>query len=81
MLFFLVVNAQTPEEKLKALNLTLPIVKSPVATYVHCVRVGNVLYLSGKGPTDTNGITITGKVGKDLTVEEGQKAARFVGLT
>ena len=73
--------AQTPEEKLKALNIELPAVKTPVASFVHVVRTGNLLYLSGKGPSDANGQSITGKVGRDLTVEEGQKAARSVAIT
>lgn len=73
--------AQTPEEKLKALNIELPAVKAPIANYVHVVRSGNLLFLSGKGPSDANGNSITGKVGRDLTVEEGQKAARSVAIT
>ncbi len=73
--------AQTPEEKLKALNIELPVVKAPIASYVHVVRTGNLLFLSGKGPSDANGHSITGKVGRDLTVEEGQKAARSVAIT
>jgi enamine deaminase RidA (YjgF/YER057c/UK114 family) len=73
--------AQTPEEKLKALNIELPTVKPPIANYVHAVRSGNLLFLAGKGPSDANGNSITGKVGRDLTVEEGQKAARSVAIT
>ena len=69
---------QTLEEKLKALNIELPEVK--VASYVQTVRTGNLLYLSGTGPSDANGNAITGKVGRDLTVEEGQKAARSVAI-
>jgi enamine deaminase RidA (YjgF/YER057c/UK114 family) len=81
LLFALQTLAQTPEEKLKALNIELPVVKAPVANFVHVVRTGNLLYLSGKGPSDANGNSITGKVGRDLTVEEGQKAARSVAIT
>ena len=72
--------AQSPEEKLRALNIELPTLKSPVANYVHVVRSGNLLFLSGKGPIDEHGNSITGKVGRDLTVEEGQKAARSVAI-
>ncbi|MFN8347648.1 MAG: RidA family protein [Spirosomataceae bacterium] len=72
--------AQTPEEKLKALNIELPAVKAPLANYVPAVRTGNLLFLSGTGPSDANGNPITGKVGRDLTVEEGQKAARSVAI-
>ncbi len=82
LLFFaLRTMAQTPEEKLKALNIELPTVKVPIASYVHAVRSGNLLFLSGKGPSDADGKSITGKVGRDLTVEEGQKAARLVAIT
>ncbi len=81
LLFAIQITAQTPEEKLKALNIELPTVKPPVASYVHLVRTGNLLFLSGKGPSDANGNNITGKVGRDLTVEEGQKAARSVAIT
>jgi enamine deaminase RidA (YjgF/YER057c/UK114 family) len=72
--------AQTPEEKLKALNIELPTVKAPIANYVHAVRTGNLIFLAGKGPNDAQGNTITGKVGRDLTIEEGQKAARSVAI-
>jgi enamine deaminase RidA (YjgF/YER057c/UK114 family) len=71
---------QSPEEKLKALNIELPIIKEPIANYVHCVRSGNLLFLSGKGPYDKNGDLITGKTGKDISLEEAQKAARSVAL-
>jgi enamine deaminase RidA (YjgF/YER057c/UK114 family) len=84
-IFFMFVSnklcAQTPEDVLKSLNIELPKVKDPVASYVHVVRTGNLLYLSGKGPTDENGLSITGKVGRDLTIAEGQKAARYVAIT
>lgn len=79
-LFILQTMAQTPEVRLKALNIELPVVKAPIANYVQAVRTGNLLYLSGNGPSDANGNDITGKVGRDLTVEEGQKAARSVAI-
>ncbi len=79
-LFILQTMAQTPEVRLKALNIELPVVKAPIANYVQAVRTGNLLYLSGTGPSDANGNAITGKVGRDLTVEEGQKAARSVAI-
>jgi len=73
--------AQTPEENLKMLAIELPEVSPPVATFVHVVRSGNLLFLSGKGPYDVNGKLITGKVGRDLTLEEGRYAARRVAVT
>ena len=42
--------------------------------------VGNLLYLSGQGPRDEKGASLTGKVGKDVTVEEGYRRARLIGL-
>ncbi len=81
LLFTMKITGQTPEERLKALNIELPTVKSPIANYVHAVRAGNLLFLSGKGPSDANGNNIIGKVGRDLSVEEGQKAARSVAIT
>jgi enamine deaminase RidA (YjgF/YER057c/UK114 family) len=73
-------QAQSPEEKLKQLGVKLPAVSKPVANYVNVVQTGKLLYLSGKGPTDAEGKDITGKVGKDLTIEEGYAAARSVAF-
>ena len=67
-------NAQTPEEKLKAMGLEIPEVSLPIANYVKWKQVGNLLYLSGGGPK------VYGKVGAELTVEEGYQAARDTGM-
>src|SRR4026209_2627329 len=72
--------AQTPsrpEESRKKLGTTLAAPPTPVANYVTSVRVGNLLFLAGHGPTPG---TPAGKVGKDLTLEQGARAARRVGL-
>ena len=53
---------------------------SPVANYVDAVRVGNLIYLSGKGPQKADGTYITGKLGKDLTIEQGYEAARLTAI-
>lgn len=71
---------QTPEEKIAALGYTLPPVTAPIANYVKWVRVSNVLYTSGHGPTNAQGETIKGKLGSTLTVEQGYEAARLTGL-
>lgn len=71
--------AQDPEAKLKELKIELSPVEKPIANYVHTVRTGNLLFLSGKGPSK-EGIFITGKVGKDLTLEEGKAAARLTAI-
>jgi len=73
-------QAQTPEEKIKEKGIVLTTPSKPVANYVNAVRVGNLLYLSGKGPTKPDGSNITGKVGKDLTIEQGYEAARLVAI-
>jgi enamine deaminase RidA (YjgF/YER057c/UK114 family) len=68
------------EARLKELGIVLPSVPTPVANYVPFRLVGNLLYLSGQGPRDDQGKQLTGKVGKDVTVEEGYRRARLVGL-
>jgi enamine deaminase RidA (YjgF/YER057c/UK114 family) len=70
-----VARAQSPEEKLAELGITLTEPGKPVATYVNWRRVGNVLYVAG-----TADVNIKGRVGKDLTVEEGYQAARSSGI-
>lgn len=72
--------AQQPEAELKKLNIDLPVVGKPIANYVNVVRVGNLLFLSGKGPSNDKGVFTTGKVGKDLTLEEGIAAARLTAI-
>lgn len=72
--------ASTPEQRIQELHLTLPPAPVPVAKYKPAVKVGNLLYVSGHGPLKADKTNITGKVGKDLTFEEGKAAARQVGL-
>ena len=68
------------EARLKELGITLPSVPNPVANYVPYRLAGNLLFLSGQGPRDENGKALTGKVGKDVPVEEGYRRARLIGL-
>ena len=68
------------EAKLEALGLTLPSPPAPVANYVRAVTVGNVVYLSGHGPSRDGAFAFQGKVGADKTVEEGYQAAQLVML-
>jgi hypothetical protein len=71
--------AQTSAEaRLKELNITLPPVLPPVANYVDAVQVGNLLFLAGN--TAAPDWRFKGKVGKDLSVQEGYDTARQVGL-
>jgi enamine deaminase RidA (YjgF/YER057c/UK114 family) len=67
------------EARLKEKKITLPTPAPAVATYVGAVRVGNLLFVSGHGPTRE--CRCLGKVGKELTLEEGYRAAREVGLS
>jgi enamine deaminase RidA (YjgF/YER057c/UK114 family) len=69
------------EEKIKALGLELPPAPPSAGIYYPVVIAGNQLFVSGQGPVQSNGELITGKVGKDMSMEEGQLAARQVGLT
>jgi enamine deaminase RidA (YjgF/YER057c/UK114 family) len=69
------------ESRIADLNLELPPAPKPGGTYSPVVIVGNVAYVSGHGPMRTDGSFITGKVGGDLTEEQGNLAARQVGLT
>ena len=69
------------EKKIKALGLELPPAPSSLGIYYPVVISGTHLYISGQGPVQSNGELIRGKVGKDLSLEEGQLAARQVGLT
>ncbi len=69
------------EARLNELGITLPSAQAPAANYVPGVRTGNLLYLSGVGPAARpDGTTPKGKVGNDLTQEEGYEAARLVGI-
>ena len=68
------------EARLKQLGIELPPVPAPMANYVRSVRVGNLLFLAGHGPQQDGKLTYIGKVGRDLTVEQGRESARLVGL-
>ncbi len=68
------------EARLKELGLVLPVMAKPVANYVPYRIAGNILYLSGQGPRDENGNNLSGKLGADISIEEGYRRARLVGL-
>ena len=71
----------TIEDKIKKLNINLPDAKPPVGSYVATKIVGNLLYISGQISLSENGELIKGKVGKDLSVDDGYKAAERCGLS
>src|SRR5688500_18197611 len=72
---------QSVDEKLKQLGVELITPTAPVANYAKAVRTGNLIYLSGHGPTRADGKDITGKVGKDLSVEQAIEAAKRTAIS
>jgi len=68
------------EAKLAELGIALPLPPKPVATYIPAVRAGELLFLSGTGPFRDGQIVFAGKLGRDLTVEQGYEAARLTLL-
>lgn len=68
------------EKKLAELGLVLPPAPKPVGLYKPMLIVGNLAYLSGHGPLKNDGTLIIGRVGDDMTLEQGKDAARQVGL-
>ena len=69
------------EKKLKELGIELIVPPKPMANYVHAVRTGNLVYLAGHGPSKTDGSLILGKLGKDLSIDQGYAAARQTGIS
>src|SRR6185436_4464103 len=70
----------TPDAKLTSMGLTLPEIPKPLANYVSFKRHGDTLYLSGQGPRRNDGTLMTGKVGRDVTIEQAYEHAKLVGL-
>ncbi|TDH67156.1 hypothetical protein CCR75_009713 [Bremia lactucae] len=69
------------ERKIKELGYTLPAVAEPKGNYRTSVRSGNTIFLAGHLPQPAGGELILGKVGKDLTPEQGYEAAHYVALS
>ena len=67
----------TVENKLKELNIVLPNPPDPVGAYVAFKKINNFLYISGQLPISNDGKMIKGKIGKDLTLEDGQRASKL----
>tara|TARA_B100001123_G_C15229755_1_gene994652 strand:- start:964 stop:1425 length:462 start_codon:yes stop_codon:yes gene_type:complete len=63
------------EEKLKQLSIILPEAPSPVGAYVAFKKTSNLLYISGQLPIDKDGVMLKGKIGKNLTLDDGKKAS------
>jgi len=64
-------------EKLRQLNIELPIAPSPVGAYVAFKKIGNLLYISGQLPIAKDGKITKGKIGENLTLEDGQEASKL----
>jgi enamine deaminase RidA (YjgF/YER057c/UK114 family) len=69
------------EKKLKELGIELITPTKPIANYVKAVRTGNLIFLAGHGPTKADGTLIIGKVGKELSTEQGTEAARQTAIS
>ena len=70
----------TAFENLKKLNIELPKAPDPVGAYVAFKKIGKFIFIAGLLPITHAGILIKGKIGKDLSLEDGQKAAKFCAL-
>ncbi len=71
----------SPEQRLEELGIELQEPTAPVANYVNAVRTGNLVFLAGHGPAKPDGGFVTGKVGRDLGVEEAKEAARLTAIS
>ena len=69
------------DKKLKEMGIELSTPSKPIANYVKANRTGNLLYLSGHGPAKADGTNITGKLGADMTIEQGYAAAKQTGIS
>jgi enamine deaminase RidA (YjgF/YER057c/UK114 family) len=70
-----------PESRIVALGLILPPAARPVGVYKPVLVVDKLLYVSGQGPLRTDGTLITGRIGDNMSMDEGKLAARQAGLT
>lgn len=70
----------TPDQRFEKLGLILPPAPKPIGVYKPFLKVGNFVYVSGHGTVKADGTLIIGRIGKDLTMDEGKKAAQQVGL-
>lgn len=69
------------EDKLKELGIELPAAAPPQGNYVGSVRTGNLVYLAGVGPRQASGELVLGKVGRELTLEQGYEAAKWCAIS
>ncbi|MGV3556558.1 RidA family protein [Larkinella arboricola] len=74
-------SAINPEKRIKELGITLKAPGKPIANFVTAVTVGKLVFVSGHGPVQADGEYVKGKVGKELTVDQGKEAARLTGIS
>jgi len=74
------IHAAGAEQRLQELGITLPTPPEPFGAYVEAVRTGNLLFLSGMLPTEGRQAAFIGRVGAELDVAAGRKAARLAAL-
>ena len=67
-------------ENLKKLNIELPKAANPVGAYVAFKKIGKLIFISGQLPIMKDGNLLKGKIGKDLSLEDGQKAAKLCAI-
>ncbi|OYU55711.1 MAG: hypothetical protein CFE25_00195 [Chitinophagaceae bacterium BSSC1] len=72
--------AQSPSENLQKLGIVLPKPSTPIANYVKWVQTDKLIFVSGHGPSKTDGTYITGKLGQSLSLEQGMEAAKQTGI-
>jgi enamine deaminase RidA (YjgF/YER057c/UK114 family) len=73
-------TAIDPEKRLKELGIELQTPSAPAANFVRAVRSGNLVFLSGHGPRKIDGSYIAGKIGRDLSIEQGREAVRLTAI-
>ena len=70
----------TIDERLKRLGIQLPLASNPAANYTNCVRTGNLLFVSGKGPLPQGAAPPKGKLGREFSTKDGYEFARLTAL-
>ena len=68
------------DENLKKLNIEIPMAPNPVGSYVAYKKTANLLFISGQISIDANGKITKGKLGKELSIEQGQAAAKLCAI-
>jgi len=74
-------NGIDVEERIRELGIQLYAPEPPIANYVHAVQSGDLVFLAGHGPRKPEGGYVTGKVGKDIDIEQAKEAARLTAIS